>query len=70
MIEIQVESNVAEFLAQLAALGPKCLEAARYAIEMHLIRNYYFVKQNYPQLLPTLVPKHAYRILKEYELEP
>ena len=27
MIEIQVESNITEFLGQLAALGPKCLEA-------------------------------------------
>jgi coenzyme F420 hydrogenase subunit beta len=43
---------------------------AHKAFETHLIRNYYFVKQNYPELLPTLVPKYAYRILEEYELKP
>ena len=28
-------------------------------IETHLIRNYFFVKQNYPELLPVLVPKNV-----------
>ena len=29
--------------------GPRGLEFVRYAIETHVIRNYYFVKQNYPE---------------------
>jgi coenzyme F420 hydrogenase subunit beta len=66
---MSIEDGLA-FAEYLHSIGPKCLEAARYGIEIHLIRNYYFVKQHYPQLLPTLVPRHAYQILKEYELEP
>jgi coenzyme F420 hydrogenase subunit beta len=50
--------------------GPRGLEFVKYAIETHLIRNYYFVKQNYPELLATLVPQHVQRVLKTYELEP
>jgi len=49
--------------------GPRGLEFVRYAIETHLIRNYYFVKTNYPHLLSTLVPKHVYRILEAYDLK-
>ena len=49
--------------------GPRGLEFVRYAIETHLIRNYYFVKSNYPHLLSTLVPRHVYRILDAYDLD-
>ena len=49
--------------------GPRGLEFVRYAIETHLIRNYYFVKTNYPHLLSTLVPGHVYRILEAYDLK-
>ena len=52
----------------LYSVGPRGLEWARYAIETHLIRNYYFVKSNYPELLTTLVPKTAYHVLEEYNL--
>ena len=58
------------FAEWLYDVGPRELEFVRYGIETHLIRNYYFVKQNYPELLPTLVPKYAYRILEEYDLKP
>ena len=58
------------FAEWLYDVGPRELEFVRYGIETHLIRNYYFVKQNYPQLLPTLVPKYAYRILEDYDLKP
>jgi coenzyme F420 hydrogenase subunit beta len=51
------------------SVGPKGLEFARYGIETHLIQNYYFVKFNYPELVPRLVPKHTYHILDSYALE-
>jgi len=54
----------------LYSTGPRGLEFARYGIETHLIRNYYYVKSGYPDLLDTLVPKHTYHILKKYDLEP
>jgi coenzyme F420 hydrogenase subunit beta len=59
-----------EFAEYLYSTGPRDAEFARYAIDTHLIRNYYYVKQNYPQRLKTLVPRHVYKILKDYELTP
>ncbi|MCX5904934.1 MAG: Coenzyme F420 hydrogenase/dehydrogenase, beta subunit C-terminal domain [Proteobacteria bacterium] len=50
--------------------GPRGLEFVRYAIDTHVIRNYYFVKQNYPEKLPALVPAYVYSILEAYGLEP
>jgi 3,8-divinyl protochlorophyllide a 8-vinyl-reductase (ferredoxin) len=50
--------------------GPRGLEFVRYAIETHVIRNYYFVKQNYPEKLPALVPRYVYTVLEAYGLEP
>jgi coenzyme F420-reducing hydrogenase beta subunit len=50
--------------------GPRGLEFVRYAIETHVIRNYYFVKQNYPERLAALVPGYVYSILEAYGLEP
>jgi 3,8-divinyl protochlorophyllide a 8-vinyl-reductase (ferredoxin) len=50
--------------------GPRGLEFVRYAIETHVIRNYYFVRQNYPEKLPTLVPGYVYTVLEAYGLEP
>jgi coenzyme F420 hydrogenase subunit beta len=58
--------HLAEYLY---STGPRGLEFARYGIETHLIRNYYYVKSSYPDLLGTLVPKHTYHILKKYDLE-
>jgi len=52
------------------ATGPRGLEFVRYAIETHVIRNYYFVRQNYPEKLATLVPGYVYTILEAYGLEP
>jgi coenzyme F420 hydrogenase subunit beta len=42
----------------------------RYALETHVIRNYYFVKQNYPEKLAALVPGYVYSVLEAYGLEP
>jgi coenzyme F420 hydrogenase subunit beta len=50
--------------------GPRGLEFVRYAIETHVIRNYYFVKQNYPEKLAALVPGYVYSVLEAYGLEP
>lgn len=44
----------------------KGVEFARYSIDFHLIRNYYFVKQRYPEKLKTLVPRHVYQLLARY----
>jgi coenzyme F420 hydrogenase subunit beta len=59
-----------ELAEHLYETGPRGLEFVRYAVETHLIRNYYFVKQNYPRLVSTLVPRYVYRILEAYDLAP
>ena len=51
-------------------IGPRGLEYARYGVDMHMIRDYYYVKFYYPELKETLVPKHVYRILEEYDFTP
>ncbi len=51
-------------------VGFKGLEFARYSVDFHLIRNYYFVKFRYPEKLKTLVPKHVYTVLAKYGFEP
>jgi coenzyme F420 hydrogenase subunit beta len=56
--------------AIIKRVGPRGPEFARYAIDMHLIRNYTYVKLNYPQLLSTLIPKYVHRILQEYDFTP
>jgi coenzyme F420 hydrogenase subunit beta len=57
-----------KFAEYMSSVSPKGIEGARYGIETHMIRNYYFVKQNYPQLLTALVPKHVSQVLKGYDL--
>jgi len=56
--------------AIMKRIGPRGLEYARYAIDMHLMVNCYYLKDNYPELLTTLVPKHVYHVIKEYDLAP
>jgi coenzyme F420-reducing hydrogenase beta subunit len=56
--------------AIMKRIGPRGLEYARYGIDMHLMMNYYYLKYNYPELLTTLVPKHVYHVIKEYDLAP
>lgn len=48
----------------------KGVEFARYSVDFHLIRNYYFVKLRYPEKLKTLVPRHVYKVLEKYGFEP
>jgi 3,8-divinyl protochlorophyllide a 8-vinyl-reductase (ferredoxin) len=49
--------------------GPRGTEFAKHSVDYHLIRNYFFVKKNYPEKLKTLVPKHVYKLLSEYKLD-
>jgi coenzyme F420-reducing hydrogenase beta subunit len=53
----------------MSLVGFKGLEFARYSVDFHLIRNYYFVKLCYPEKLKTLVPKHVYTVLAKYGFE-
>jgi coenzyme F420 hydrogenase subunit beta len=57
-----------EIARMLYERGPKGLEFARYAVDMHLVRNYHYVKFNYPEFLGVLVPRHVRRTLKEYDI--
>jgi coenzyme F420 hydrogenase subunit beta len=56
--------------AMMRHIGPRGLEYAHYGVDMHMIRDYYYVKFYYPQLRETLVPKHVYRILEKYDFTP
>jgi len=56
--------------AVMKLLGPRGLEYARYGVDMHLIRNYYYVVYNYPGLVEKLVPAHVYGVLDEYGFKP
>jgi len=49
--------------------GPKGLEFARYSIDFHILRNYYYVKLFHPEKLEKIVPKHIYKVLEEYGIE-
>jgi len=49
-------------------IGPKGKGFARYSVDFHLIRHYYYVKFRYPEHLETLVPRHVRVILEEYRL--
>lgn len=53
----------------MSKIGFKGIEFARYSVDFHLIRNYYFVKLRYPEKLKTLVPKHVYTVLAKYGFE-
>ncbi len=58
-----------EIATMLYATGPKGLEFAGYAVDMHLVRNYHYVEFNYPALLDSLVPRHVSTILEEYGID-
>jgi 3,8-divinyl protochlorophyllide a 8-vinyl-reductase (ferredoxin) len=49
-------------------IGPKGLEYGRFSIDSHFIRNYLYVKRNYPQKLDAHVPDYAKRIVSRYKL--
>ncbi len=56
--------------ALIRRVGPSGLEYARYAVDMHMIRDYYYVKFYYPELMQALVPQHARHIVEHYGFEP
>ncbi|MCX8043633.1 MAG: Coenzyme F420 hydrogenase/dehydrogenase, beta subunit C-terminal domain [Desulfobacterota bacterium] len=58
-----------EMAALLSASGPRGIEFAKYGVDMHVVRNYYFVKYNYPTILDTLIPRHVRSLLAEYNLQ-
>lgn len=66
-IPIWLGSIIARFMNLVSFKG---VEFARYSVEFHLIRNYYFVKLRYPEKLNALVPKHVYKVLEKYGFEP
>jgi 3,8-divinyl protochlorophyllide a 8-vinyl-reductase (ferredoxin) len=49
-------------------IGPKGLEYGRFSIDSHFVRNYLYVKRNYPQKLEAHVPEFAKRIISRYKL--
>ena len=52
----------------LTVIGPKGIGFARYSVDFHSIRHYYYVKYRAPHLLDILVPEHVKVILGEYGL--
>jgi coenzyme F420 hydrogenase subunit beta len=49
-------------------VGPKGLEYGRFSIDSHFIRNFLYVRRNYPQKLEAHVPEFAKRIVARYQL--
>ncbi len=56
--------------AILTKVGPSGLESAHYSIDMHMLRNYNYVKFYHPDLLDTLVPKSVYPVVERYGFTP
>ena len=50
-------------------VGPLGLSYAHYAVDMHMIRDYYYVKFYHPDRIDPLVPKSVYAVLKKYGFE-
>jgi 3,8-divinyl protochlorophyllide a 8-vinyl-reductase (ferredoxin) len=49
-------------------IGPKGLEYGRFSIDSHFIRNYLYVRRNYPEKLEAHIPEYAKRIVSRYKL--
>jgi 3,8-divinyl protochlorophyllide a 8-vinyl-reductase (ferredoxin) len=49
-------------------IGPKGLEYGRFSIDSHFVRNYLYVRRNYPNKLEAHVPEYAKRIVSRYKL--
>ena len=49
-------------------IGPKGLEYGRFSIDSHFVRNYLYVRRNYPKKLEVHVPEFAKRIISQYQL--
>ncbi len=71
--EYSAKSRIPLWLGHLMALllstfGPKGIGFAHYSVDYHLIRNYYFLKFRYPELLDNVIPSHVPLIMAEYGL--
>jgi 3,8-divinyl protochlorophyllide a 8-vinyl-reductase (ferredoxin) len=49
-------------------IGPKGLEYGRFSIDSHFIRNYLYMRRNYPQKLDAHIPEYAKKIVSQYSL--
>jgi 3,8-divinyl protochlorophyllide a 8-vinyl-reductase (ferredoxin) len=49
-------------------VGPQGLEYGRFSIDSHFIRNYLYVRRNYPEKLNAHVPDYAKKIVAQYNL--
>jgi coenzyme F420 hydrogenase subunit beta len=49
-----------------ARKGPRGIEFARYSIDIHALRNYFFVRHYTPERLDILVPEHIRHLVKQY----
>jgi 3,8-divinyl protochlorophyllide a 8-vinyl-reductase (ferredoxin) len=49
-------------------VGPQGLEYGRFSIDSHFIRNYLYVRRNYPQKLDAHIPDYAKKIVAQYKL--
>jgi len=52
----------------IGRFGPKGLEYARFSIDSHFVRNYLYIRRNYPGKLAAQVPEYAHRIASQYQL--
>ncbi|NTW63937.1 MAG: coenzyme F420 hydrogenase, partial [Chlorobiaceae bacterium] len=51
-----------------AKKGPRGIEFARYSIDIHALRNYFFVRHYTPDRLDVLVPDHIHHLVKLYNV--
>jgi 3,8-divinyl protochlorophyllide a 8-vinyl-reductase (ferredoxin) len=51
-----------------ARKGPRGIEFARYSIDIHALRNYFFVRHYTPQRLDILVPEHIRHLVQQYNV--
>ena len=56
--------------AILTRVGPSGLSYAHYAVDLHIIRDYHYVKFYHPEKKDVLVPKSVYSVLEKYGFQP
>jgi len=56
--------------AILTRVGPSGLSYAHYGVDMHVIRDYYYVKFYHPEKIDFLVPRSVYSVLEKYGFQP
>jgi coenzyme F420 hydrogenase subunit beta len=53
---------------QKSRSGPQGIKFARYSIDIHALRNYFFVMHYTPERLELLVPDHILRLVESYDI--